>query len=67
MPNKREAAGSSPAGSKFWGHSSAVEHSTADRPVPGSIPGVPSFKLKIRFRLVLLLIYSYKLRYFIYG
>ena len=24
-----------------WGYSSVVEHSTADREVPGSIPGVP--------------------------
>ena len=24
-----------------WGYSSGVEHSTADREVPGSIPGVP--------------------------
>ena len=24
-----------------WGHSSVVEHSTADRQVPGSNPGVP--------------------------
>ena len=25
-----------------WGYSSVVEHSTADREVPGSNPGVPS-------------------------
>ena len=30
-----------------WGYSSVVEHSTADREVPGSNPGVPLiFKLK---------------------
>ena len=27
-------------------HSSVVEHSTADREVPGSIPGAPSFSLR---------------------
>ena len=26
-----------------WGYSSVVEHSTADREVPGSNPGVPSY------------------------
>ena len=29
------------ATSDRWGYSSGVEHSTADREVPGSIPGVP--------------------------
>ena len=28
----------------LWGHSSVVEHSTADRMVPNSILGVPSFQ-----------------------
>ena len=27
----------------MWGYSSVVEHSTADREVPGSNPGVPYF------------------------
>ena len=31
-----------------WGYSSVVEHSTADREVPGSNPGVPySFFLRL--------------------
>ena len=32
-------------GSVRRGYSSGVEHSTADREVPGSIPGVPYFWL----------------------
>jgi hypothetical protein len=27
---------------EMWGYSSVVEHSTADREVPGSNPGAPS-------------------------
>ena len=30
-----------------WGYSSVVEHSTADREVPGSNPGVPYFFKKV--------------------
>ena len=30
-----------------WGYSSVVEHSTADREVPGSNPGVPSNFLQL--------------------
>ena len=37
-----------------WGYSSVVEHSTADREVPGSNPGVPWF-----FDLGYLLVYKY--------
>ena len=36
-----------------WGYSSVVEHSTADREVPGSNPGVPYlnyyYKISLRF------------------
>ena len=33
-----------------WGYSSVVEHSTADREVPGSNPGAPfKFLIKISF------------------
>ena len=32
-----------------WGYSSVVEHSTADREVPGSIPGVPYTVLSVNF------------------
>ena len=52
-PNKLEVAGSSPAGGRYfreysslvllWGHSSAVEQSTADRSVPAFNSGVPFF------------------------
>ena len=47
-----------------WGYSSVVEHSTADREVPGSNPGVPSCFAMCTFRVFVLLfcIISYRLR-----
>ena len=80
MPNKREVAGSSPAGSTFRGysslvccyiptrgHSSAVEHSIAARTVPGSNPGVPSFLIFSYFTIAtyIKLLCKYIVTYFI--
>ena len=46
------------------GYSSVVEHSTADREVPGSNPGVPSCFAMCTFRVFVLLfcLISYRLR-----
>ena len=36
-----------------WGYSSVVEHSTADREVPGSNPGVPFYFLHMQVIIIL--------------
>ena len=36
-----------------WGYSSVVEHSTADREVPGSNPGVPFYFLHMQLIILL--------------
>ena len=44
----------------MWGYSSVVEHSTADREVPGSNPGAPFFNFKFFIILFDLLKYFEK-------
>ena len=45
-----------PASAIKWGYSSGVEHSIADREVPGSIPGVPLiFPTDMTIRLISLI------------
>ena len=36
-----------------WGYSTAAEHSTADREVPGSNPGVPFYFLHMQVIIIL--------------
>ena len=43
---------------RVWGYSSVVEHSTADREVPGSNPGAPSFFFSILFITVMIFFLS---------
>ena len=42
-----------------WGYSSAVEHSTADREVPGSNPGVPFYFLHMQVIILLQIVKGY--------